>query len=41
MTYKEMIDLLPLDGSEQIMKGTEPIGKTKDGWLVIMPEPTP
>jgi hypothetical protein len=39
--YKETRDLLPLDGSEEIMKGTEPIGKTKDGWIVVEPEPTP
>jgi len=26
--------LLPLDGSEEIKKGTNPIGKNKDGWLV-------
>lgn len=39
--YKETRDLLPLDGSEEIMEGTEPIGKTKDGWLAVEPEPTP
>ena len=41
ITHKEMRDLLPLDGSEEIMEGTEPIGKTKDGWLVTEPESTP
>lgn len=39
--YNETIDLLPLDGSEEIMEGTDPIGKTKDGWVVVSPEPTP
>lgn len=34
-------DLLPLDGTEDIMKGTTPIGKTKDGWIVCNPEPEP
>lgn len=34
-------DLLPLDGSESIKEGTNPIGKTKDGWLICEPtEPT-
>jgi hypothetical protein len=39
--YNEKIDLLPLDGSEVIMEGTEPIGKDKDGWFIIEPEPRP
>lgn len=34
-------DLLPLEGNEPIMKGTEPIGKTKDGWMVCEPEKRP
>jgi len=34
-------DLLPLDGSEDIKEGSNPIGKTKDGWIKTMPEPTP
>ena len=39
--YNETRDLLPLDGSEEIMEGTDPIGKTKDGWIAINPESTP
>lgn len=39
--YEKPEKLLPLDGSEEIMKGTEPIGKTQDGWIVVEPEPTP
>jgi hypothetical protein len=39
--YNETRDLLPLDGSEKIIEGTEPIGKTKDGWIAVKPEPTP
>jgi len=39
--YNETKDLLPLDGSELIKEGTEPIGKTKDGWLAVEPEPRP
>lgn len=39
--YNETINLLKLDGSEEIMEGTEPIGKTKDGWIAVKPEPTP
>ncbi len=39
--YDKPKDILPLDGSEDIMEGTEPIGKTKDGWIVCDPEPTP
>ena len=39
--YEETRDLLPLDGTEEIMEGTSPIGKTKDGWIVVEPEPTP
>ncbi|MCK9446873.1 hypothetical protein M0Q50_08495 [bacterium] len=39
--YEENIDLLPLDGSEDIKTGTKPIGKTKDGWLVVETEPQP
>ncbi len=23
------------------MEGSEPIGKTQDGWMVVEPEPTP
>jgi len=39
--YKETRKLLPLDGNEAIMEGTEPIGKTKDGWIAVKPEPRP
>lgn len=39
--YEKPEKLLPLDGSEEIMKGTEPIGKTQDGWMVVEPEPKP
>jgi hypothetical protein len=39
--YEKPENLLPLDGSEEIMQGTEPIGKTEDGWMVVEPEPTP
>lgn len=39
--YKKPENLLPLDGSEEIMEGSEPIGKTQDGWMVVEPEPTP
>ena len=39
--HKETRNLLPLDGSEEIMEDTKPIGKTKDGWLVVEAEPTP
>jgi hypothetical protein len=39
--FKETRDLSPLDGTEEIMEGTNPIGKTKDGWLAVEPEPTP
>jgi len=39
--YEETRDILPLDGSEEIMSGTEPIGKTKDGWIAVKPEPRP
>jgi hypothetical protein len=38
--YKKNIKLLPLDGSELIKEGSEPIGKTEDGWFVE-PEPRP
>ena len=34
-------NLIPLDGSEDIKKGTKPLGKTKDGWIVCKPEPIP
>ena len=39
--YKKREDLLPLDGSEEIKEGTEPIGKTKDGWIATEPKPRP
>lgn len=39
--FKEPENLISLDGTEQIMQGTEPIGKTDDGWIVCKPEPTP
>ena len=39
--YEKSVDLLPLDGSEVIKEGSEPIGKTKDGWIVVEPEPEP
>ena len=39
--YVEREKLLPLDGSEEIMEGTEPIGKTKDGWIVVEQKPRP
>lgn len=41
IVYKETRNLLPLDGSEEIMEGSEPIGKTVDGWIVVEPEPRP
>ena len=41
IVYKETRNLSRLDGSEEIMEGTEPIGKTEDGWIVIEPGPTP
>jgi len=34
-------NLLPLDGTESIMDGTSPIGKTYDGWIICDPEPQP
>lgn len=34
-------DLLPLDGTEEIKKGTEPIGKNEEGWMFCEPEPQP
>lgn len=39
--YKTNENLLLLDGSEEIMKGTQPIGKTEDGWIVCEPEDRP
>lgn len=41
IVYKESRNLLPLDGSEMIMEGTVPIGKTEDGWIAVEPEPRP
>lgn len=41
IVYEKTEDLLPLDGSEEVMEGTEPIGKTKDGWIAVEPEPRP
>ena len=38
---KEISDLLPLDGTEDVKEGTNPIGKTKDGWIVIKQDPRP
>jgi hypothetical protein len=37
--YNETRVLLPLDGSEMIKKGSNPIGKTEDGWIAVKPEP--
>ena len=37
----DLSKLKPLDGSESIMKGTKPLGKTEDGWIVCEPEPRP
>jgi len=39
--YETPENLLPLDGSEEIMEGTEPLGKTEDGWIAVDPEPRP
>jgi len=39
--YKEPESLLPLDGTEVIKHGSEPIGKTEDGWVVCKAEPRP
>jgi hypothetical protein len=39
--YNEIRDLLPLDGSEQIMEGAEAIEKDMDGWMPCVPEPSP
>lgn len=39
ITYNETGDLLPLDGSEEIMEGIKSIGKTEDGWIAVEPEP--
>jgi hypothetical protein len=39
--YKKPENLLSLDESEEIMEGTEPIGKTQDGWIAVEPEPRP
>ena len=41
IVYKKPENLLPLDGTEEIMKGNEPIGKTQDGWFAVEPEPRP
>lgn len=41
IVYKETRNILPLDGSEKIMEGIKPIGKTEDGWIAVEPEPRP
>lgn len=41
IVYEKPENLLPLDGTEEIMEGTEPIGKTQDGWIAVEPEPRP
>lgn len=41
IVYKKREDLLPLDGSEEIMQGDKPLGKTLDGWIAVEPEPRP
>ena len=41
MDYEEPTDLLPLDDDDIIMSGTNPIGKTKEGWIVVKAEPRP
>lgn len=41
IVYKKPENLLSLDESEEIMEGTEPIGKTQDGWIAVEPEPRP
>lgn len=41
IVYKKPENLLSLDGTEEIMEGTEPIGKTQDGWIAVEPEPRP
>lgn len=38
---EEITDLLPLDGTEAIRKGSNPIGKTEDGWIVSEQKPRP
>lgn len=39
--YEKPKNILPLDDSEEIMEGTEPIEKTQDGWIAVEPKPTP
>ena len=39
--YRKPENLLLLDGSEEIIDGTDTIGKTDGGWMVVDPEPTP
>lgn len=39
--YKNTRELLPLDGSEKIMEGTNPIGKDSNGWLAVEIGPEP
>lgn len=41
IVYEKREDLLPLDGSEQIKQGDEPIGKTADGWILVEAGPRP
>jgi len=41
IVYNKPENLLPLDGSEAIKEGTNPIGKTEDGWIVEESKPTP
>lgn len=41
IVYEKREDLLPLDGSEKIKEGDEPIGKTADEWIAVEPEPRP
>lgn len=41
IVHEEPRNLFPLDGSEAIKEGIEPIGKTEDGWIVTESEPTP
>lgn len=39
--YRKPENLLLLDGSEEIIDGTDTIGKTDGGWMVVDPEPRP
>lgn len=41
MEYIYQEDIYPLDGTENIMMGSEPIGKDKNGWIVCKPKPRP